>query len=67
MRCFLPIEHFFSYHMQRQSQTFVDVEARECIERVSDKEDEEGMKGNRSSYGAFMHGSILICVSNFML
>ena len=27
---------------------FVDVEARECIEHVSDKEDEEGMNGNRS-------------------
>ena len=46
---------------------FVDVEARECIEHVSDKEDEEGMNGNRSSYGALMHGPILICVSNFML
>ena len=37
---------------------FVDVEAKKCIERVSDKE-EEGMDNDRGSYGASMHGSTL--------
>ena len=60
---------------------FVDVEAKECIEHVSDKEEEEeeGMKDNRGSYKVSMHGSTLtalnvlialrtlICVSNFFL
>ena len=57
---------------------FVNVEAKKCIEHVSDKED-EGMEDDRGSYGALMYGSTLttlnvlitlwtlICVSNFLL
>ena len=57
---------------------FVDVEAKECIEHVSDKE-EEGMEDYMGSYGACMHDSTLttlnvlitlwtsIRVSNFLL
>jgi hypothetical protein len=36
---------------------FIDVEAEEYIEHVSDKE--EGMEDNKGSYGASMHGSTL--------
>ena len=36
---------------------FIDVEAKECIEHVSDKE--EGIEDNKGSYGASMHGSTL--------
>ena len=57
---------------------FINVEAKECIEYVSDKE-EEGLEDDRGSNGALMHGSTLtklnvlislwtlICVSNFLL
>jgi hypothetical protein len=57
--------------------SFVDVKAKECIEHVSDKEEDE-MQDDRGSYGAFMHRSInplyvlitlwaFICVSSFLL
>ena len=42
----------------------IDVEARECIEHVRDKE--EGMEDNRGSYGASMHGSTLIAFNVFI-
>ena len=57
---------------------FIDVEAKECIEHVSDKK-EKGMEDDRGSYKVSMHGSTftalnvlialwtLICVSNFFL
>ena len=57
---------------------FVYVKAKECIEHVSDKE-EEGMEDDKASYKASMHGSTLttlnvlitllalICMSNFLL
>jgi hypothetical protein len=37
---------------------FLDVELKECIEHVSDKE-EEGMEDDRDSYGTSMHGCTL--------
>ena len=37
--------------------SFVDIEAKECIKHVSDKE--EGLEDNRGGYGASMHSSTL--------
>ena len=38
---------------------FIDVEAEEHVEHVNDNEEEEGMKDDRSTYGASIHGFIL--------
>ena len=58
---------------------FVDVMVKEGVEHVSHKEEEEGMKDDRGSYKASMHGSTLttlnvlitlwtlIWASNFLL
>ena len=58
--------------------SFVDFEVHECIEHVSDKE-EEGLEDDRGRYGASVHSSILTtlnvlidlwalaCVSVFLL
>ena len=70
-----PSHHSNSLGYDRHILPFVDVEV-ECIEHVSDKEEEEGMEDDRRSYATSMHGSTLnllislwtlICVSKFML
>ena len=46
--------------------TFIDVEAEEHVEHVNDNEEEEGMKDDRSTYGASIHGFILIYAHYFV-
>ena len=48
-----------SLNYDRRIMSFVDVKTKECIEYISDKKEEEGMKDDRGSYGASMHGSTL--------
>ena len=58
---------------------FVDIKAKVGIKHISDKEEDEGIKDDKGSYEASIHGSTLttlnvlitlwtlICVSNFLL
>ena len=51
-----------SSYYDRHILLFVDVEVKECIKHVSDKEEEETKK-NRGSYIASMHGSTLTIIN----
>jgi hypothetical protein len=45
---------------------FVDVEAKECFEHVSDKDNEE-MENDRGSYRPSMHGSTLTTCAHYFM
>lgn len=67
-----PSHHSNLLGYDRHVLPFIDVEGEECVEHVSDKEDEEEMEDNRRSYGASIHGVTLnvlisLWMSNFML
>ena len=57
----MPSHYIRSMGYGRCILPFLDVEVKECIDHLSDKE-EEGMEDDRDSYGTSMHGCTLTTV-----